>query len=118
MRNNYSILLVCMLSVFLFSSHKQEEGMFPLSDLNKIDFKEAGFKISPEDIFNPNGISLTNALVRIGGCTGSFISDEGLIITNHHCVFGAVSSVSSVEDNYLEKGFMAKTKADEIPVGI
>ncbi|MCK9481200.1 MAG: S46 family peptidase [Bacteroidia bacterium] len=108
----------CIACIFIFNSNKQEEGMFPLSDLSKIDFKEAGFKIQQEDIFNPNGISLTNALVRIGGCTGSFISEDGLIITNHHCAFGAVSRVSSVENNYLENGFMAKTREEEIPVGI
>ncbi|MCO6495411.1 MAG: S46 family peptidase [Bacteroidetes bacterium] len=92
--------------------------MFPLSDLSKIDFKKAGFTIQQDEIFNPEGISLTNALVRIGGCTGSFISNEGLIITNHHCAFGAVSRVSTVENNYLEHGFMARTREEEIPVGI
>lgn len=113
-----ALLIGCIISTILFSSNKQEEGMFPLSDLSKIDFKKAGFNIQQEDIFNPNGISLTNALVRLGGCTGSFISEDGLIITNHHCAFGAVSRVSTVENNYLEKGFLAKSRNDEIPVGI
>jgi len=51
----------------------------------------------------------------MGGCTGSFVSDEGLIITNHHCVFGIVSRVSTVENNYLENGFLAETREKEIP---
>jgi hypothetical protein len=105
-----------MVSIIVFSSHKKDEGMYPLSHLKSIDFKNAGFRISEKDIFNPGGVSLADALVRIGGCTGSFISEEGLIITNHHCVFGSVSSVSTPEQNYLEKGFMANSKKDEIPV--
>lgn len=117
-KQNFLLVVSACFVALLFSSHKKEEGMFPLSHLNKIDFKNAGFNINREDIFNPNGISLTNALVRIGGCTGSFISEEGLIITNHHCVFGAVSNVSSVENNYLEHGFLASDREKEIPVGI
>jgi hypothetical protein len=112
------LLIAGILTLQLSFASKPDEGMFPLSDLKKINLEKAGFGITQEDIFNPNGISLTNALVRIGGCTGSFISDEGLIITNHHCVFGAVSGVSTVEKNYLETGFMAKNKSEEIPVNI
>jgi hypothetical protein len=93
-----------------------EEGMYPLSEIKKLELKEAGLKISLDEIYNPNGISLTNALVNIGGCTGSFVSEKGLIITNHHCVFSWVQSISSVEHNYLENGFLAKDNEDEIPI--
>jgi hypothetical protein len=92
-----------------------EKGMYPLSEIKKLELKEAGLKISLDDIYNPNGVSLTNALVNIGGCTGSFVSENGLIITNHHCVFGWLQMASSVEHNYIEDGFMAKTKEEEIP---
>lgn len=102
----------------LFTSAIQEEGMFPLSHLNKVDFKKAGFKITQKDVFNPDGVSLTDALVRLGGCTGSFVSDEGLIITNHHCVFSSVAAVSSSEQDYLTKGFMAKTKSNELKTSL
>lgn len=104
--------------IFLLSSHKHEEGMFPLSQLDKVDFKQAGFNISQKDIYNPEGIALTDALVRLGGCTGSFVSEEGLIITNHHCVFGSVAGVSTKENDYLENGFHAPDKSKELKIGL
>jgi len=91
------------------------EGMFPMSEVHKIDLVKAGLKMDPNDLYNPNGVSLIDALVKIGGCTGSFVSEEGLIITNHHCGFRAISNASTPEKNYLKNGFTAKTKADEIP---
>ena len=92
-----------------------EEGMYPLSEIDKVDLVKAGLKIDPKEIYNPKGISLVDALVQLGGCTGSFISSSGLIITNHHCAFGAITRASSVKDNYLENGFLAKTNQEEIP---
>jgi hypothetical protein len=92
-----------------------EEGMYPLSELGKVDLVKAGLKIDPKEIYNPNGTSLIDALVQLSGCTGSFISSNGLIITNHHCAFGVVSKSSTVENNYLENGFAAKDYNDEIP---
>ncbi len=110
----FSLFLIITLS-FGYIPSKPDEGMFPLSDIKNINLNEKGLKISVDEVYNPNGVSLVDALVRIGGCTGSFVSDEGLIITNHHCVFGVVSNVSTVENNYLENGFLAKTREEEIP---
>ncbi|MBZ0199988.1 MAG: S46 family peptidase, partial [Ignavibacteriaceae bacterium] len=90
-------------------------GMYPLSEIRKLDLKKAGLKIDIDEVYNPNGISLIDALVNVGGCTGSFVSDEGLIITNHHCSFGAVTRASTTENNYLENGFIAKKREEEIP---
>jgi hypothetical protein len=56
--------------------------------------------------------------VRVGGCTGSFISEEGLIITNHHCVYGNVARLSNKDNNYLEDGFVAGDKSAELPVSM
>lgn len=92
----------------------REEGMFPLSEIHKIDLKKAGLKIETNEVYNPNGVSLVDALVNVGGCTGSFVSDEGLIITNHHCAFSAVQLASTPENDYLNKGFVARTRAQEI----
>lgn len=91
------VLIVSLLAIFLFSfkSDSLEEGMFPMSQLNSLDLKTAGLEISTSDIYNETQPALVNALVRLGGCTGSFISKSGLIITNHHCVFSSVASVSS-----------------------
>ncbi|WP_113652681.1 S46 family peptidase [Pedobacter namyangjuensis] len=91
-----------------------EEGMFPLSEIHKVDLKKAGLKIDQNEVYNPNGISLVDALVNVGGCTGSFVSNEGLIITNHHCAFSAVQLASTPEKDYLNNGFVAKSNEEEI----
>jgi hypothetical protein len=110
---------IALLGLFIaaFGTHsfkKFDEGMFPLSDLNRIDLKKAGLVIDQNDIFNPGHVGLVDALVRVGGCTGSFISDEGLIITNHHCAFGAVQLASTPENDYLTNGFVARSRDLEI----
>jgi hypothetical protein len=104
--------------VLVGSSYTPEEGMFPLNYLNITQLKNAGMQLDAEDIFNPGQVSLTDALVNVGGCTGSFISEEGLIITNHHCVYGNVARLSSTENNYLENGFMAREKSQELPISM
>jgi hypothetical protein len=109
------ILILIVFAVALFSFKAPDEGMYPLSELNRLDLKKAGFLISAKDIFNPEGTSLSNAIVRIGGCTGSFVSADGLIITNHHCAFGSVSAVSTPEQDYLKNGLVAANKETEIP---
>ncbi|NEU07090.1 S46 family peptidase [Flavihumibacter sp. R14] len=91
-----------------------EEGMFPLSEISKLDLKKAGLKIDQKDIYNPDGVSLIDALVNVGGCTGSFVSDEGLIVTNHHCAFSAVQLASTPEKDYLTNGFVARQREQEI----
>ncbi len=113
-----SAALLAFLLVFVGSSYTPEEGMFPLNYLNITQLKNAGMQLDAEDIFNPGQVSLTDALVNVGGCTGSFISTEGLIITNHHCVYGNVARLSSSEHNYLENGFVAKEKSQELPVSM
>jgi len=95
-----------------------EEGMFPLNELHRVDLEKAGLKIPLKAIYNPEGTSLVQALVRVGGCTGSFVSNEGLIITNHHCAFGAVASASDPEHDYITEGFMAGERSKEIPTSI
>ena len=100
---------------FAFIPSRPDEGMFPLSDIKNINLNEKGLKISVDEVYNPDGVSLVDALVKIGGCTGSFVSNDGLIITNHHCVFGIVSDISTVENNYLENGFLAESREKELP---
>lgn len=85
-----------------------------LKHLNEAEMKEMGMKISAEDIYSINNGSLKDAIVHFGGfCTGEVISDQGLVLTNHHCGFSAIQDHSTLEDNLLENGFYAKTTADE-----
>lgn len=108
------VLLFTLLGLFNFSGHIPDEGMFPLSDINRAGLKKAGLQINEKDIYDPGNISLVDALVRVGGCSGSFVSPNGLIITNHHCAFSAVQLASSTQNNYLENGFVAETYDQEI----
>jgi len=110
------IALVMLVSGFLFSFKNtvDEEGIFPMSELANLDLKKAGLEIPIDEIYNESKPALVNALVRLGGCTGSFISETGLIITNHHCVFSQVASASSSENNYLENGFYADEESKEL----
>jgi len=112
-----SNLLRAILTLFLvifISTIEAEEGQYPLSEIKKLDLQKAGLLISQDDIYNPNGISLIDALVKVNGCTGSFVSPEGLIITNHHCAFAGVNAASTPEHNYLEDGFLAESRDKEI----
>lgn len=111
----FAAMIIFIISFFGMTNSIPEEGMYPLSEIHKIDLVKAGLKINPLDVYNPNGISLIDALVKVGGCTGSFVSSDGLILTNHHCAFGAINRASTQEHNYLENGFLADAKSDEIP---
>ncbi|MDD3558243.1 MAG: S46 family peptidase, partial [Melioribacteraceae bacterium] len=108
------LFIILTISLGMISS-APEEGMYPLSEIENIDLVEAGLKIDPKEIYNPEGVSLIDALVKINGCTGSFVSGDGLVITNHHCAFGAIRQASTPEENYLENGFLAETREKEIP---
>ena len=112
LRTAFHILLVL---IFIAASPLPvREGMFPLSELDKLDLTEAGLKIKPSDIYNPNGINLIDALVDIDGCTGSFVSGEGLVLTNHHCATSSLVFASKEDKaNYVVDGFLAKIKTEE-----
>src|SRR5690606_19689989 len=116
LRSKGSLLCALLLgaSVFDFSASIPDEGMFPLSELSRAGLKKAGLKISEKDIYNPGQVGLVDALVQVGGCSGSFVSPNGLIITNHHCAFSAVQLASSPEFNYLKNGFVADAYEEEI----
>ncbi len=102
--------MLLSIAAILFSSHKADEGMFPLSEMKNIDLKKAGLRMEPIDLYNPDGVSLVDAIVRVGGCTGSFVSNDGLMVTNHHCAFGFVAAMSTVQNNYIRDGYLAKER--------
>ena len=114
MKTVKSIFLVLIAGLW-FCPLFGEEGMIPLSELDRFDLQKKGLKIAIEDIYNPDAPGLIDAICIVGGgCTGSFISDRGLILTNHHCAFGAVQSASTEKQDYLTKGFCAPTREAEI----
>jgi hypothetical protein len=114
------ILLYFIVSVILIPQTKADEGMWLLPLIEKLnikDMKKAGFKLSAKDIYSINSSSIKDAIVIFGGgCTGEIISDQGLLLTNHHCGYGAIQQHSSVENDYLKDGFWAKNKSEEKPV--
>ena len=99
---------------------KADEGMWiPMlvERLNYTDMQKMGLNLTPEEIYSINHSSLKDAIVIFGGgCTGEIISSEGLLITNHHCGYGSIQSVSTVENNLLTNGFWAMSKDEEIPI--
>ncbi|HPK09946.1 MAG TPA: S46 family peptidase, partial [Saprospiraceae bacterium] len=95
------------------------EGMWLpifLKALNESEMRDMGMKISADDIYNINKGSLKDAIVHFGGfCTSEIISDQGLLLTNHHCGYGQIQSHSSIDNNLLKNGFWASTLSDELP---
>ena len=102
-----------------------DEGMWIpmlLKKYNIEDMQKEGFKLTAEDIYDINKASLKDAVIGLGRegqpffhfCTGEIISNEGLVVTNHHCSFDMIQNHSSLEHNYLRDGFWAKTKAEEL----
>lgn len=114
----WSISFISALLLGVVSSHRLEEGMFPLNYLNESALQRAGLKMNVKDVFSPGEVALASALVKVGGCTGSFISPEGLVITNHHCVYGGVAGLSTAKNDYLENGFVARKKEEELPINM
>jgi hypothetical protein len=96
-----------------------DEGMWIpcLLGQQKLDeMRKKGLKLSAEDIYSINQASLKDAIVLFGrGCTGAIVSDEGLLLTNHHCGFGSIQKQSSIEHDYLTGGFWAMKREEELP---
>lgn len=107
------------LVVLITCTAKADEGMWLLQLMqqqNSIDMmKKQGLKLNAGDLYNPNGISLKDAVgIFGGGCTGELISAEGLILTNHHCGYAFIQQHSSVEHDYLTDGFWATKREQEL----
>ena len=96
-----------------------DEGMWLLPLLQKMNgkaLKEAGCKLTPEEIYSINHGSLKDAIIHFGGgCTGEIISSDGLIVTHHHCGYSSIQALSTDEHNYLMDGYWAMTRAEELP---
>ena len=115
--NMKRISLVLVLLVVQLSAMAGEGMWLPqlLQMLNEKDMKMQGMKIGVADIYNVNKGSLKDAIVSLGGfCTAEVISDQGLLLTNHHCGFDAIQNHSSLANNYIRDGFWSKNKNEEL----
>ncbi|MDO4736333.1 MAG: S46 family peptidase, partial [Bacteroidia bacterium] len=113
-----SLLLIAALLVSVVPV-KADEGMWMLPLLEKLNIKkmhDMGCKLTAEEIYSINNSSLKDAIVHFGGgCTGEIVSDKGLLFTNHHCGYGAIQKLSSVEHDYLNDGYWAMNLNEELP---
>jgi hypothetical protein len=106
--------LLLLLSIFIAVITHAQEGMWLMSQLGQLKLQEHGIQLQDNEIYNPDKPALYNAIVQIGGGTGSFVSPDGLIITNHHVAYTALQRASSVDHDYLRDGYTAWNKKDEI----
>lgn len=115
-------LLTIVLAVSFFFKSFADEGMWLPMLLGQqvyADMVKKGLTLSKDQLYNINKPSLKDAILIFGGgCTGEIVSNQGLIFTNHHCGYDAIASASTVDNNYLQNGFYAKNKGEEIPTNI
>src|SRR6186997_29717 len=116
------LLLTLLFSISFLLRSLADEGMWlPLLLGQQVynDMVKRGLKLSKEQLYSINKPSLKDAILIFGGgCTGEIVSAEGLIFTNHHCGYDAIANASNMEHNYLQDGFYAKSKGEEIPTSL
>lgn len=121
MKNNIiTRFLVILFLLSLSGISRADEGMWLVNLLDKNltqQMKKTGLKLDPKLIYDESGSAISNAVVALDfGCTGSIISDKGLLITNHHCAYSDIHALSTPEKNYLEDGYWAMNQSQEIPI--
>lgn len=109
--------LIAFFLIFSIAGYSSaQEGMWLLNQIENLDLESKGLKIGVNDIYNTEKPALYNAIIQLGGGTASFVSKDGLIVTNHHVAYAAIQRVSSEQNHYLKNGFLAMNRTDEIPV--
>ncbi len=111
-------LFLCLLLATFILPVRANEGMWFLMHierLNYVDMQKMGLQLTPEEIYSINNQSLKDAIVQFGGgCTAEIISNQGLVLTNHHCGYGTIAELSTEENDYLNNGFWAKNHEEEL----
>ena len=113
--------ILCLLTVLCVTAGyiSADEGMWMLPLLNKMNskqIKEAGCELNPNQIYKAGKGSLKDAIIQFGGgCTGEIVSEEGLLLTNHHCGYRYIQQLSTVDHDYLKDGFWAMKNSEELP---
>ena len=112
-------LIICAIACITFTTATADEGMWLPSLIKERvkDMRKKGFKLKADDVYSTTKPSLKDAVMQFGGgCTGEFVSAEGLLLTNHHCGYASIQKLSSVEHDYLTDGYWAKSRAEELHV--
>lgn len=114
--NREQLIPAAILAIAVSTTVSAKEGMFTPEQLPLIkqDLVKTGLELPPESLTSLTGFPM-GAVVSLGGCSASFVSEQGLVVTNHHCARGSVQYNSTAENNYLENGFVAKQLVDELP---
>jgi hypothetical protein len=110
--------LVLIAVYFIIIPVRAVEGMWipSLIDMFYSDMQTYGVKMTKEQIYSTNSSSLKDAVIQFnGGCTAEIVSDQGLILTNHHCGYDAIQKHSTIEKDYLANGFWSKNLGEELP---
>lgn len=113
--------VLSFLLLVLFQTGRADEGMWLVNLMARTNYevmKTQGLQLTAQDIYSETAPSLKDAIVALdnGSCTGSIISHNGLLITNHHCAYNDIQQLSSLEHDYLKNGFWAQNYREEIPV--
>jgi len=121
MKHLYSIALIALATVFFAPVFQAQEGMWlmhTLEEINEESMQNSGFRLTADDIYDINNASIKDAVIRLNGgnCTAEVISSQGLVLTNHHCSYGAIQGFSSPEHDYLTDGFFALSKDEEMHI--
>ncbi|MCX6303612.1 MAG: S46 family peptidase [Bacteroidetes bacterium] len=109
-KNIYSLCILLFLCLPSFA----QEGMWLLTQVNQLDLNKKGLAVAADDLYSKDKPALYRAILQIGGGSGSFVSPDGLVLTNHHVAFTALQRASTTNSNYLAEGFLARTKSEEI----
>ncbi len=107
----FIFLLICLLTSFGYA----KEGMYLLNQIPRLALQQAGLEIPSDSLWNAETGGISHAVISLGGCTASFVSHQGLIVTNHHCVYGALQRNSTPDNNILKQGFLAASQKTELP---
>src|SRR5690554_7744402 len=115
--------IICFILAAFALPASANEGMWFLMHIERLNYRDMqkmGLQLTPEEIYSVNNASLKDAIVQFGGgCTAEIISDSGLVLTNHHCGYGAIAGLSTPENDHLTNGFWAanRSRSEERRVG-
>jgi len=111
MKKHFIVLIFCVIANL---SSFAQEGMWMLNQLGQLDLAKKGLKIPLQEIYEPGKPCLASAVIMLDGGTASFVSPEGLVVTNHHVAYAALQRTSTVNSDFLANGFLAKERSAEI----